>query len=338
MNAPGFCSMVAIRAKRALILVWQKLLIPPRTSVHVLGIVAVMKLNFVSRFSILPNFIRNMIWKACGTYARIGILGFFFIRPRRILTPGVGVVWVKTGNTRVAFSVIVSHYGFAHVHVLSSAIQTDELPLSSVAGSVGNLMPRGPLWDLIRGARRVDMFEHPHASRVWVSVNVSAAGELEVVLMIETKIPLDPTNLGFDDESYNSLTAAIAAFVATSEHFDKAVIVPVSEVSGAAQVGIEGHHLAGWRFSVQETNFDEMEVNVIDVHHPHFREAKERALRLFSPGSVIIGSFPLSEKMLQARHPYGASEKWIPLKATPGKPSFVSKSAGELPPNSVGTN
>ena len=99
MNAPGFSSVVAISPKRALILVWQKLLIPPRTSVHVLGVIVVMELNFASRFSIIQNFILNMIWKVCGTYARIGILGFFFIRPRRILAPGVGVVWVKTGNT-----------------------------------------------------------------------------------------------------------------------------------------------------------------------------------------------------------------------------------------------
>ena len=95
------------------------------------------------------------------------------------------------------------------------------------------------------------MFEHTNASRVWVGVNVSASGELEVVLTIETELPLDPYNSDFDDESYSSLTAAAAAYLASSEHFDRAMIVPFNEPSDAQRPAHEGHHLAGWRFTVR---------------------------------------------------------------------------------------
>jgi hypothetical protein len=137
MNAPGFSSVVAIRAKRALILVWQELLIPPRTTVHVLGVIVVMELNFASRFPILQTFILNMIWKVCGTYAGIGILGFLFIRPRRILTPGVGVVRVKTGNTSWmgGFGPVFGHRvhrGFPFFNSLSGLLKSKSMKSKKV--------------------------------------------------------------------------------------------------------------------------------------------------------------------------------------------------------------
>lgn len=174
------------------------------------------------------------------------------------------------------------------------------------------------------------MFDHTNASRVWVGVNVSASGELEVVLMIETKLPLDPYNPDFDDESYSSLTAAAAAYLASSEHFDRAMIVPFSEPSDAQRVAHEGHHLAGWRFTVQESHFDELKVNVMDVRNPDFHEAQKWALRQFSPGSVVLGHFPLSEEMSHSSHSGGISEKWIPLRSTPGNAMFVSQKTGDL--------
>ena len=176
------------------------------------------------------------------------------------------------------------------------------------------------------------MFEHTYASRVWVAVNVSTSGELQVVLMIETKIPLDPHNSRFDDESYNSLTAATAAYIASSEHFDRAMIVPFNESSGAERIGQGCHHLAGWRFSVEESHLDERGVSVIDVHHPDFHEALEWAMRQFSPGSVLMGHFPLSEEMLQNGHSQGVSEKGIPLRGTPVKPNIAPTRAGILDP------
>ena len=173
------------------------------------------------------------------------------------------------------------------------------------------------------------MFEHTNASRVLVGVNVSVSGELEVVLMIETKLPLDPHNSDFDDESYSSLTAAAAAYVASSEHFDRAMIVPFHESSEAPRVH-EGHHLAGWRFTVQESHFDDLKVNVIDVRNPDFHEAQEWAMRQFSPGSVVLGHFPLSEEMSHSDHSGGISEKWIPLRNMPGQAIFVSPKTGDL--------
>lgn len=177
------------------------------------------------------------------------------------------------------------------------------------------------------------MFDHANASRVWVGVNVSASGELEVVLMIETKLPLDPYNSGFDDESYGSLTAAAAAFVASSEHFDRAMIVPFNEPSDATRVDHEGHHLAGWRFTVQQSQFDDLKVNVIDVRNPDFHEAQKWAMRQFSPGSVLLGHFPLSEEMTHSGHSGGISEKWIPLRNMPGKAIFISQKTGDLGDN-----
>ena len=171
------------------------------------------------------------------------------------------------------------------------------------------------------------MFLHTYAAKISVAVNVSASGELEVVLMIETKIPLDPQDSRFDDESYNSLTAAAAAYVASSEQFNRAIIVPFKESSDAQRVEREGHHLAGWRFTVQESHFEDWKVNVIDVRNPDFHEAQEWAMRQFSPGSSILGHFPISEEFLHNSHSDGISEKWIPLRSRSVKPVLVSQSA-----------
>ena len=174
------------------------------------------------------------------------------------------------------------------------------------------------------------MFEHTNASRVWVGVNVSVSCELEVALMIETKLPLDPYDSDFDDESYSSLTAAAAAYLASSEHFDRAMVVPFNEPSDAQRVAHEGHHLAGWRFTVQESHFDDLKVNVIDVRNPDFHQAQEWAMRQFSPGSVVLGHFPLSEVMSHNGHSGGISRKWIPLRNMPGKATFISQYTGDL--------
>jgi len=170
------------------------------------------------------------------------------------------------------------------------------------------------------------MFEHTSVSRVWVGVNVSTSGELEAVLTIETKLPLDPDDPRFNDESYSSLIAAAAAYVASSEHFDRAWIVPFSDVRRVVQ---EGHHLAGWRFTVQESHFDGWKVNVIDVRNPDFHEAQEWALRQFSPGSVVLGHFPLSEEISPSGRTGRISEKWIPLRSAPGKAIFVPQETAD---------
>ena len=117
------------------------------------------------------------------------------------------------------------------------------------------------------------MFEHPAALRTWVSVNVSSGGELEVVLMVETALPLDPQDPHFNDEDYNSLTSALSAYTAASEHFDRAVVLPAT--SRAESTRQPTHHLAGWRFSVQESHFDEISVSVIDIHNPDFRAKRK---------------------------------------------------------------
>ena len=171
------------------------------------------------------------------------------------------------------------------------------------------------------------MFLHTYASKVSVAVHVSASGELEVILMIETKLPLNPQDSRFDDESYNSLTAAAAAYVASSEQFDRAIIVPFKVPSDAQQVEREGLHLAGWRFTVQESHFDDAKVNIIDVRNPDFHEAQEWAMRQFSAGSAILGHCPLSEEMLHNGHSGGISEKWIPLRSNPEKVILDSQNA-----------
>ena len=70
------------------------------------------------------------------------------------------------------------------------------------------------------------MFEHANASRCWVTNNVSTSGNLEVVLMVETTIALDPSDPEFNDDHYTSLTSSIAAYIASSEHFDRAALLP----------------------------------------------------------------------------------------------------------------
>jgi hypothetical protein len=71
------------------------------------------------------------------------------------------------------------------------------------------------------------MFQHPDAATVWETVNVARGGALEVVLMVETTLTLNPDNPGFDAARYNSLTTAIAEFIGASAHFDCAVIHPI---------------------------------------------------------------------------------------------------------------
>ena len=81
---------------------------------------------------------------------------------------------------------------------------------------------------------------------------------------------------------------------------------------------------------MEESHLDERRVSVIDVHNPDFHEALEWAMRQFSPGSVLMGHFPLSEEMSQNGHSRGVSEKWIPLRGTPEKPTFAPTRAGDL--------
>ena len=71
------------------------------------------------------------------------------------------------------------------------------------------------------------MFQHPDASSVWETVNISHEGVIEVVLMVETRILLNPDNPDFEEAKFKSLTEAIAAFIGASAHFDRATIHPI---------------------------------------------------------------------------------------------------------------
>ena len=71
------------------------------------------------------------------------------------------------------------------------------------------------------------MFEHPEAATVWETLKVEKGGDLELVLMIETKIILNQENPEFDADRYNSLTGAVAQYIGQSKHFDRAEIHPI---------------------------------------------------------------------------------------------------------------
>lgn len=73
------------------------------------------------------------------------------------------------------------------------------------------------------------MFEDQFAERVWVEVNVQPGGEREVLLMIETELSLNPQEKNFEPAHFNSLTAAVDAYIASSKHYDRAVILPFNK-------------------------------------------------------------------------------------------------------------
>jgi hypothetical protein len=158
------------------------------------------------------------------------------------------------------------------------------------------------------------VFKHIHASQNWVTINVSASGALEVVLVVETEIALDPSDVNFNDDNYNSLAASIAAYISSSEHFDRATIVPHQIASAARVVKRSNSHLAGWRFSIEEPEGEKSHVNVLDVYISDFHQAKDWALRQFNARSSILAFFPLSEENAEYNSIHNISEKWIPLR------------------------
>ena len=56
------------------------------------------------------------------------------------------------------------------------------------------------------------MFEHPDASTCWVSIEIENAPQR--VLVVETELPLTPTEEDYDETRVNALVAAAQAFKA----------------------------------------------------------------------------------------------------------------------------
>jgi hypothetical protein len=73
------------------------------------------------------------------------------------------------------------------------------------------------------------LFVNQFAEKVWVSVNVQPGGAREVLLMVETELPLNPQQVNFDHANYNEFTAAVDAFISVSNHFDRAIIIPFNK-------------------------------------------------------------------------------------------------------------
>jgi hypothetical protein len=71
------------------------------------------------------------------------------------------------------------------------------------------------------------MFEHPDAATCWVSIEIENAPQR--VLVVETELPLTPTETDYDERRVNALVAAAQAFKSDKGNgIDKVRLIYVS--------------------------------------------------------------------------------------------------------------
>lgn len=104
------------------------------------------------------------------------------------------------------------------------------------------------------------MLVNQFAEKVWVSVNVQPGRAPEVLLIVETELPLNPQQEDFHPAHYNELVAAVDVYVASSSHYNRAVIIPLNRPKSAA---------SGWKV--------------------RFENPFEKAPPLFSDGAKLRG-------------------------------------------------